>query len=100
MAELGVSEVARVLDAYAKQRDAAGREAFRFPGLFVFGRTLEWDHVFPSAVQLFEGKAFEELSAPLLMTAVDLQCCDGFVRSPARYLRHSGNGARAETKLP
>lgn len=46
---------------------------FRFPKLFVPGRIIQWDTVFPSAAAALEGLTFEELRTPLLVTAVDVQ---------------------------
>jgi NTE family protein len=45
---------------------------FRFPRRFVPGRVLTWEKIFPSAVALLEGRTFEDLGTPLVVSAVDL----------------------------
>ena len=51
---------------------AAARH-FRFPRLFVLGRTLRWDDLFPSAARVLEGRTFQDLDRRLLITTVDLE---------------------------
>lgn len=51
--------------------DAA--RSFRFPTWFLFGRTVRWDSIFPSAARLLDGMTFRGLETSLFITAVDLQ---------------------------
>jgi len=50
----------------------AAARRFRFPGRFMPGRVLVWDKIFPSAVPLLQGKTFDDLPTPLVVSAVDL----------------------------
>lgn len=46
---------------------------FRFPRRFFPGRMFGWHEIFPTAVPLLDGLAFENLEIPLAISAVDLQ---------------------------
>lgn len=46
---------------------------FAFPRWFVPGAVVPWDRIFPSAVRVFAGRSFEDLSTPLAVTATDLE---------------------------
>lgn len=45
---------------------------FRFPAHYVPGRLLDWDELFPTALEVFRNLSFEELCTPLALSAVDL----------------------------
>jgi NTE family protein len=64
--------------------DAARR--FRMPGRFMPGRTLAWDAIFPSAVDLLEKRTFESLPTPLVVAAVDLLTGDDVALSSGPLL--------------
>lgn len=51
--------------------DVAG--GFTFPRWFVLGATVAWDTVFKPAVPLLLGTTFQQLSTPLVVTAVDIE---------------------------
>jgi NTE family protein len=46
---------------------------FHFPAWFVFGRTLTWEAIFPSAARILDGVTFRGLETPLLVTSVNLE---------------------------
>jgi NTE family protein len=45
---------------------------FRLPARFMPGRVLVWDRIFASAVPILEGRTFQSLATPLVVSAVDL----------------------------
>lgn len=45
---------------------------FKLPSRFLPGRLLVWDTIFASAVPRLEGRTFEDLTTPLVVSAVDL----------------------------
>jgi NTE family protein len=45
---------------------------FRYPGRFMPGRLLVWEKIFPSAAALLRDRTFEQMSTPLVVSAVDL----------------------------
>lgn len=61
------------------QEIVAIARGFRFPHRLMPGRVLVWEQIFPSAVELLDGRTFEELDTPLAVSAVDLRTGDEVV---------------------
>ena len=69
---------------------------FRFPRWFIPGGLVEWDRIFPSAVEPLRHRTFDELRIPLSILAVDLEAGTPVVLDHGSVL----DAARATCAVP